>query len=142
MCKVRRPFTLIELLLCIFLITLIAVPLARGPLHLFKHEITFLKEIEQNRLAELVYIDVRLKPLPKWDKLREGTSFKMPARTIELKGINTYKVVPTVTLKVLRPKEEEDEKVRLVKCTIEFPKSEKKYCYKYLVEKKEICNDQ
>lgn len=142
MCKVRRPFTLIELLICLFLVTLIAIPLARGPLHLFKQEITLLKEIEQNRLAELVYIDMRLKPLPSWKKLREGVRFKMPPRLIELEGINTYKVVPTVTLSIIRPEKEEDEKLRLLRCTIQFSGSKKLYHYKYLVEKQEICNDE
>lgn len=142
MCKVKRPFTLIELLICIFLITLVAVPLSRHPMVLFKKEITTLKELELDRFAELSFIEVLSKDMPKWDDMREAISFLLPEKTLEMAGINTFTFSPHVKISVARPKAEMNEAVRLMNCEIHFPGFKKKYSYKYLVEKQEICNDQ
>ena len=127
MCKDRRPFTLMELLLCIFLITLIAIPLSRNPVYLFKQEITLLRELELSRLADVAFVEALSQPLPEWEKMREGVHYTLKPQSLTLEGIHTTVFTPTVSVNVARPQEELGEHTRLLKYTITLLPDKKIY---------------
>lgn len=54
----KRPFTILEVLIAIFLISLIAIPLIGPQTYMFVQQRKFVKEVELDRLISLVYSEI------------------------------------------------------------------------------------
>jgi hypothetical protein len=89
----KKSFLLLEVLIALTLVTISALPLVKEPLHLFKAEFKAFEELEQERLANLAFVEVKEAfynhKIP-WEKIPEkkDTSSPIPLSpvTIQIPG--------------------------------------------------------
>ena len=101
----KKPFLLLEILIAFALVELCAVPLVRKPLKMFREEMKYLLEMEQERLADWTFTEIKellLKNEIAWEKipLKKGKSgpFELPNATIEIPGCPTKNIERSFTL--------------------------------------------
>lgn len=136
MCK-KHSLTLLECLIALFMITLIALPLAHQPAFFFQKEITALKELEKYRIAELSFLEIKNKKSPPWENQRTQKKETLPPLSIDLGPLGITPLKRTYTWTVARPKKEKEETARLIRIDIYF--NDKKFTsYNILVEKTKI----
>ncbi len=95
----KRTFLLLEILLAFTLVIACAVPLVKQPLKLYKREMAHLIEVEQERLADWTFTEIKemfLKNEIPWGKIPkhlENTGpFPLPPVQIEIPGCKSKRV--------------------------------------------------
>jgi hypothetical protein len=101
----KKPFVLLEVLIAFNLVLICAVPLVKQPLKLFKDEMVHLQEMEQQRLADWTFTEIKemlLKNEIPWEKipLRKARTgpFELPSMTIEIPGCKQKEIQRHFTL--------------------------------------------
>ena len=89
----KKPFLLLEVLIAFSLATLCLVPLVRHPIRMYKKEICNLELVEKERLANLVFCEIKEKLLKKefsWDQIPEkgveSPFFHLSSVSLQLPG--------------------------------------------------------
>lgn len=89
----KRTFLLLEILIAFLLVTACAIPLVHQPLKLYKKEMNYLVKMEQERLADWTFTEIKeilLKNEIPWEKIpAKGVKtgpFPLPPVTLEIPG--------------------------------------------------------
>lgn len=144
----KKPFLLIEVLIALFLVTLVAIPLLTKPIFMYRSEMSALEEMERERLATESFVEIQetlLNNRIPWEKLpKEGeeSSFRLPSRFISLPESEPKLIERSFALQCHKGKEKEgqnNELYRLLTVKISFsPPLKKKsspYVYSVVVKK-------
>lgn len=101
----KRTFLLLEILIAFVLVAICLIPLVKQPLKLYKEEIAYLERMEQERLADWTFTEVKemlLKNEIPWEKIpaKGGISkpFSLPPATLQLPGCPTKTIQRTFIL--------------------------------------------
>ncbi len=110
----KTPFLLLEILIALSLVMLCIVPLIVGPLNLYRSEINSLWDLEEERLAEWTFSEIKEKLLKNeipWGRLpsekNTSVSFNFPDATLFSTGGKSKKVKRKITLS-MRAKGKQD----------------------------------
>lgn len=143
----KRSFILLEILISISLILLCGLPLILRPMQMQRQEMTFLWEIEGERLADWTFSEIKEKLLRNeipWKKLptlkKNKETYSLPDAELSLPNRNKKIIRREFTLACKNEKEGQNEEIyRLFEVKIYFYPSLKKksatYQYQVLVRK-------
>lgn len=102
----KRTFLLLEILIAFVLVAVCAIPLVKQPLKLYKNEMAYLQKMEQERLADWTFTEIKeilLKNEIPWEKIPakgvETSPFPLPSVTIEIPGCTSKVIERSFTLR-------------------------------------------
>ena len=102
----KKAFLLLEILITFVLVSVCAVPLVKQPLKLYKDEMVYLVGMEQERLADWTFTEIKemlLKNEIPWEKIPEKKietgPFLLPSALIDIPGCKPKTVERRFTLK-------------------------------------------
>lgn len=142
--KKKKPFLLIEVLIALFLVTLIAIPLLTKPIFMYRSEMATLEEMERERLAAWTFVEIKedlLNNKIAWEKLpkeRGKNHFSLSSGFIYLPESNPKRIERSFTLSCSTGKEKDgtdDALYRLLKVNIFLDKKKEPYTYSVIVKK-------
>ena len=140
----KKSFLLAEILLAMFLIAVCALPLVKGPIVIFRKEIENIEKIEEQRIANLAFFEIKKilyeQKIP-WSELgTEGknikrylkeASYNLPITRGEKKVKIHYRIFP------LLPQKDPDKKPhRYLAINIYFNDAQKEYAQYQIYAKK------
>ncbi len=96
----KRSFLLIEIIIAFALITLLIVPLIRNPIYFFRSQIQSLEKLENERIADLTFLDVKLKIYKDPNKLIKNLATTKD--TADINYLKSYKLNTFCNKKVER----------------------------------------
>ncbi|HSX27119.1 MAG TPA: hypothetical protein VLE89_08970 [Chlamydiales bacterium] len=141
----KRTFLLLEVLIALLLVICCAVPLVTQPLILFRKEVKTLEEVEQERLANWTFTEIKEKLFKNeisWERLPSkgitSPSFPLPPIALQIPGCNSKPMARSYTLSCSGEKtgtHEETYRSFLVRIAIG---NKKKYSYRLIVQRKPI----
>ena len=139
----KRPSILLEILLAIALLSAAIGPLMRKPIELYRSQMKALKEVEQQRLADLAFAEIKVSlcntQIP-WKKLpskeTKQTIHPLSPVFMNIPYSDPQSVGRKAIFKLRREKTEATgDLVRLLEIEIQFDSSPSKYVYQTIVKK-------
>jgi hypothetical protein len=137
--KKSRPFVLIEVLIAIALLALCLIPIATAPFRQFVKQTNALKEMELERISDIVYRDFLtvLPSLATFDTLpktkEESFVHELGPYAITIGKDSHYHYIAKIRYWMKRPKEPITH--ALLRIEIEFAGTSQKFSYDLFIEK-------
>jgi len=116
MCK-KKSFFLIEILLAIFLLTLLALPWMSNTLFLLRQDHKQMEEVEYQRIANLSFVEIYEKLLQQeipWESFSQearNNQFTLPKTSLQLPEMTPFEIERNFTIKLLKEKQDKEKNV-------------------------------